>query len=209
MVFGWYTTKFVFCGERFFFHNRNVIGFISYIYSAKINKPFMKQPLILSTLVCLLISATTFAQSQKKTSAAVKKGSAKEIVGQTHIIPKSSAHIGTWKLISQKVTYENGQMFMGDSTMVFQRKILTPKTFVVIIEKKVPDYDNKKLATSVAGGHYTLVNGNYEELTEYAAFKGFETMKVNYKLTIEDGKLHTVGTVGGSTIYDEVYIRED
>jgi hypothetical protein len=29
------------------------------------------------------------------------------------------------------------------------------------------------------------------------------------KLTIEDGKLHTVGTVGESTIYDEVYVREE
>ncbi|WP_262711513.1 hypothetical protein [Mucilaginibacter corticis] len=40
-------------------------------------------------------------------------------------------------------------------------------------------------------------------------------MKVNYKLTMEDGKLHTVGTLSGSgldgkpTIYDEVYVRED
>lgn len=90
-----------------------------------------------------------------------------------HLVAKNTDHIGTWKLISQKVTYTNGQMFMGDSTMVFQRKILTPTTFVVVIEKKVPDYNNNKLATSVAGGHYTLVDGNYEELTEYASFKGF------------------------------------
>jgi hypothetical protein len=169
----------------------------------------MKHKLINATLVFILISTAAFAQSTKKNTLAVKRATAKEIVGQVQTTPENNAHIGTWKLISQKVTYDNGQMFMGDSTMVFQHKILTPNTFVVIIEKKIPDYDNKKLATSVAGGHYTLVNGNYEELTEYAAFKGFETMKVNYKLTIEDGKLHTVGTVGGSTIYDEVYVRED
>ena len=169
----------------------------------------MKPQLILSTLLCVLISVSTFAQSPKKKTVTVNKGSAKAIVGQEHIVPKNTDHIGTWKLISQKVTNENGQMFMGDSTMVFQRKILTPTTFVVIIEKKIPDYDNKKLATSVAGGHYTLVDGKYEELTEYAAFKGFETMKVKYKLTIEDGKLHTVGTLNGSTIYDELYVRED
>lgn len=168
----------------------------------------MKPQLILSALLCVFISASTFAQSAKKKTT-VKKGAKNAVVGQMHIVPKNTDHIGTWKLISQKVTYDNGQMFMGDSTMVFQRKILTPTTFVVVIEKKIPDYDNKKMATSVAGGHYTLVNGNYEELTEYAAFKGFETMKVKYKLTIEDGKLHTVGTVGGSTIYDEVYVRED
>jgi hypothetical protein len=152
----------------------------------------MKQKLIRTTLMCILISATAFAQSQKKTSTKAT----------------NTDHIGTWKLLSQKVTTPNGQIFMGDSTNVFQHKILTPTTFVVTIEKKIPAYDNKKLAVSVAGGRYTLVNGQYEELTQYASFKGFETMKVNYKLTMEDGKLHTVGTVG-TTIYDEVYVRED
>ncbi|WP_256002112.1 MULTISPECIES: hypothetical protein [Pedobacter] len=147
----------------------------------------MKLKLTLCTFLCALLSATTFAQSATK----------------------NASHIGTWKLISQKVTYPDGQIFTGDSSTVFQRKILTPATFVVVIEKKMANYDNKKLATSVAGGHYTLVNGNYEELTEYASFKGFETMKVNYKLSIEDGKLHTVGTVGENIIYDELYIKED
>jgi len=153
----------------------------------------MKQKLFCATIACMLISATIFAQSKKKDS--------------------KTDHIGTWRLLSQKVTYPDGRMSMGDSSNVFQRKILTPTTFVVVIEQKIPNYDNKKLCTSVAGGHYTLIDGNYEELTEYAAFKGFETMKVNYKLTMEDGKLHTVGTVGGATgaptTYDEIYVRED
>jgi len=168
----------------------------------------MKSRLTLSTLMCVLITTAVFAQSAKKKTP-LKSASKKQLVGQMHVIPKKADHIGTWKLISQKVTYSNGGMFMGDSTMVFQRKILTPTTFVVVIEKKIKDYDNKKLATSIAGGHYTLVDGNYEELTEYASFKGFETMKVKYKLTIEDGKLHTVGTVGESMIYDEVYVKEE
>ncbi|WP_214073516.1 hypothetical protein [Mucilaginibacter sp. dw_454] len=153
----------------------------------------MNQKLSRAIIVCLLFSATAFAQSKKKTTTA--------------------DHIGTWRLLSQKVTYPNGQISIGDSSNVFQHKILTPKTFVVVIEKKIPAYDNKKLCVSVAGGHYTLVDGNYEELTEYAAFKGFETMQVKYKLTMENGKLHTVGTLGSSngesTIYDEVYVRED
>jgi len=151
----------------------------------------MKITLILSALVC--VSTNTLAQSMSQISSSTP----------------NIEHIGTWKLISQKVTYNNGNVFIGDSTSVFQRKILTPSTFAVIIEKRIPDYDHKKLATSVAGGHYTLVNGDYEELTEYASFKGFDTMKVLYKLTIEDGKLHTVGTVGESTIYDELYVREE
>lgn len=164
----------------------------------------MKQNLMRLTIAFALISTTTFAQSQKKNSADLKKITVTAI---------NTDHIGSWKLISQKVTYPDGQISMGDSTNVFQHKVITPTTFVVTIEKKIPNYDNKKLAVSVAGGRYTLVNGNYEELTQYASFKGFETMKVNYKLTIEDGKLHTVGTLSGSngesTIYDEVYVKEN
>src|SRR4051812_47153397 len=119
------------------------------------------KPLLSCIVLCTLISTATIAQSKKKTS---------EAPAATKAV--SAEHIGSWKLVAQKVTAANGQVFMGDSTNVFQHKILTPTTFVVVIEKKIPAYDNKKLATSVAGGRYTLVDGNYEELTQYAAFKG-------------------------------------
>ena len=164
----------------------------------------MKAKATIITLLAISISIGAYAQS---------KVPYKKKTGLTKVVTKpklsNTDHIGIWRLISQKVTYSPGNVFMGDSSSVFQRKILRPHTFVVIIEKIIPDYENKKLATSVAGGHYTLVDGNYEEHTEYAAFKGFETMEIKYKLTIEDGKLHTVGTFNGTTIYDELYIRED
>jgi hypothetical protein len=162
----------------------------------------MKQKLIVSILLCILISAPSVAQSQKNISKTLKQGPTKAL---------NTDHIGAWKLVSQKITYANGQIFLGDSTNVFQRLILTPTACVVIGEAKIPDYDNKKLAISVAGGHYTLVNGNYQVSMQYASYKGFETMKVDYKLTMENGKLHMAGTVTDSkvTIYDEVYVRED
>lgn len=154
----------------------------------------MKQNLILFTLVCILISTTIFAQSKKKTS------------------DTNTSHVGTWRLLSQKVTYPNGQIAIGDSSNIFQRKIITPNAFVIIIERKIPNYNNKRLATSVAGGHYAIANGNYEEFTQYASFQGFETMKITGKLSIEDSKLHLVAILSvstGSTIYDELYVRED
>ncbi|NNU33523.1 hypothetical protein HK413_04045 [Mucilaginibacter sp. S1162] len=112
----------------------------------------MKSKLMLSILLCILISTTVVAQSQKKASKPLKQGAAKTL---------NTDHIGTWKLVSQKITYDNGQIFLGDSTNVFQRLIITPTTCVVIGEAKIPDYDNKKLAISVAGGHYTLIDGKY------------------------------------------------
>jgi type 1 fimbria pilin len=164
----------------------------------------MNKRIIIALMLCLLVSIGSFAQSKKKS---VSTGTSK--VKQSVQKAANTAHIGTWRLISQKITFEDGRVTTGDSSNVFTRKILTPTTFVVIIEQKIPSKGNKKMATSVAGGHYTLVDGKYEELTEYAAFDGFETMKVNYILTVDGDKLHTVGTVGGPTIYDETYIRED
>jgi hypothetical protein len=164
----------------------------------------MKGKTTIVTLLVLLMSIGAFAQS--KASNVKRRGTPKLATTQKEI---NTDHIGTWRLISQKVTYDSGNVFKGDSSTVFQRKVLTPHTFVVVIEKRIPNYDNKKLATSVAGGHYTLIDGNYEEHTEYATFRGFETMEIKYKLTLEDGKLHTVGTFNGTVIYDELYVRED
>jgi hypothetical protein len=153
--------------------------------------------------LCLLVTSVTLAQTKKKTTVPLAR--LKPMSVETIAKP---SHVGTWKLITQKVTYSDGGQYMGDSSMVFQRKIITPTTFVVVIEKKIKELDNKKMVTSTAGGHYKLVDGNYEELTEYATFQGFETMKVNYVLTVDGNTLHTIGTVG-DMIYDETYIRED
>lgn len=77
------------------------------------------------------------------------------------------------------------------------------------IEKKIKELDGKKMVTSTAGGHYTLVNGNCQELTEYATFQGFKNMEVKYALTVNGNQLHKVGKVGENMIYDETYIREN
>jgi len=161
----------------------------------------MKNKIIKLAIIGILFCAAGFAQTQKtkaiKSNAIVKHKTS----------PNNTDHIGTWKLISQKITYENGQILISDSASVFLRKILTPTNFVVIVEKKIPELNNKKIVTVASGGTYTLQNGNYEEFTKYAAFDGFEKMKINYKLTMKDGKLHTIGTIGDPTIYEEVYER--
>ncbi|MDB5157721.1 MAG: hypothetical protein JWR50_2428 [Mucilaginibacter sp.] len=157
----------------------------------------MKPNLIIPTLVCILISTTIFAQSKKKTSGT------------------NNSYLGTWKLVSDKVTYPNGQVFVGDSSTIIQRKIITPTSFVIIIEKKIPDYNNNKLATSVAGGRFVIDKGNYREFTQYASWKGFEVLKINGKLSVENGKLHLVANGNNyvgfaeTTIFDEWYIREE
>ncbi|MES2426058.1 MAG: hypothetical protein V4560_03765 [Bacteroidota bacterium] len=156
----------------------------------------MIRNLVFSTLVFIIISSTTFAQSKSKTV-------------------NTNSYLGNWRLLSQKVTYPNGQTGMGDSTNIFQRKIITPNTFVIIIEQNIPSYNNKRLATSVAGGRYTIDKGYYQEFTQYASWKGFEVLKINGKLTVENGKLHLVANLNNyvgfteTTIFDEWYIREE
>jgi len=151
----------------------------------------------------MLIGTAAFAQMPKKKSIPGNK------TAQYKVSSDNAAHIGTWKLISQKITYANGQILTSDSSAIFLRKILTPKDFVVIVEKKIPELNNKKIVAVASGGTYTLQNGNYQEFTKYASFDGFDKMNINYKLTIKDGKLHTIGTIGGSEIYEELYERTD
>ncbi|MGY3053849.1 hypothetical protein ACVWYG_002051 [Pedobacter sp. UYEF25] len=164
----------------------------------------MKKALLITFALFTLFSTSLLAQARKKTSIPLAK--TKPATFEKAI---KASHIGTWKLVLQKVTYSDGNQYIGDSTMVFQRKIITPTTFVVVIEKKVRELEGKKMVTSTAGGHYTLLNGIYQELTEYATFQGFENMEVKYALTVNGNQLHTVGKVGENMIYDETYIREN
>ena len=166
----------------------------------------MKRKPLMLTLVAMLIGAAGFAQAPKKI---ISKSAAGNITVQRKASSENTAHIGTWKLISQKITYGNGQILISDSASVFLRKILTPTNFVVIVEKKIPELGDKKIVTVASGGIYTLQDGNYQEFTKYAAFDGFEKMQINYKLTMKDGMLHTIGTIGGPEIYEELYERVD
>lgn len=163
----------------------------------------MKDKILALTLVSFLIYTAGFAQTKKT----------KTVKNNTVVTQKASIqdteHIGTWKLVSQKITYENGQILTSDSSSIFLRKILTPTNFVVVVEKKIPELNNKRIVAVASGGTYTLQNGNYEEFTKYASFDGFEKMKINYKLTMKEGKLHTIGTTGGPDIYEELYERVD
>ena len=166
----------------------------------------MKGKSLILILVAMLIGAVGFAQTLKKKNI---KSTAGNTAVQRRTPSENTAHIGTWKLIRQKITYGNGQILISDSSSVFLRKILTPTNFVVIVEKKIPELKDKKIVTGASGGTYTLQNGNYQEFTKYAAFDGFEKMEINYKLTMKDGKLHTIGTIGGPEIYEELYERVD
>ncbi|WP_214227978.1 hypothetical protein [Pedobacter sp. B4-66] len=166
----------------------------------------MKRKPLIIILLSMLIGATSFAQTPKKKN---NKSTGKNTEVERKTSSENTAHVGTWKLIRQKITYGNGQILISDSTSVFLRKILTPTNFVVIVEKKIPELNDKKIVTVASGGIYTLQDGNYQEFTKYAAFDGFEKMNINYKLTMKEGKLHTIGTIGGPDIYEELYERVD
>ena len=167
----------------------------------------MKTKFLASTIIGMLICVASFAQVKKTNSKA--NSTVKQSTSVKNASMKNADHIGTWKLISQKITYQNGQILTSDSGSVYLRKILTPTNFAVIVEKKVPELNDKKIVAVASGGTYTLQNGNYQEFTKYASFDGFEKMTINYKLTMIEGKLHTIGTIGGAEIYEELYERVD
>lgn len=118
-------------------------------------------------------------------------------------------HIGEWKLVSQKVIMADGRIFMGDSTNILQRKILTSDNQVVVIGERIKD--GYRLASSVHGGYYTLKGKEYTEKLNYSVHKNFDKMKCNFEMTLEGDKMRQVGILEGAdgvkTTYDEVYVR--
>ncbi|MHA4894659.1 hypothetical protein ACXZ1K_07910 [Pedobacter sp. PWIIR3] len=128
-----------------------------------------------------------------------------------HTFAQNINIVGTWKLVGQKVINPDGSVLTTDSAHLNQIKMYTPTMYVVVGEVKVPQLDNKKMVNNCAGGHYTINGDVYQEFTEFASWKGYKDMKVKFKLTMEKGKMHTVGSLSGSdgavTIYDEWYTK--
>lgn len=126
---------------------------------------------------------------------------------------QNKALVGTWRLVSQKVTNPDGSIYSADSSSTHMRKIFTPTTVVVIYEKVIPELDNQKIVVSCAGGRYTLMNEEYQEFIDFASYKDFKSLSAKFKLTMENGKLHTLGSLthanGQVAIYDEWYIKAD
>jgi hypothetical protein len=131
-----------------------------------------------------------------------------------NISAQNKAIVGTWRLVAQKVTNPDGSIYSADSASTNMRKIFTPTTVVVIYEKLIPELDNQKIVVSCAGGRYMLKDEEYQEFIEFASYKDFKNMTAKFKLTIENGKLHTLGSLtnnanGQVAIYDEWYIKAD
>ncbi|NQX53036.1 hypothetical protein HQN86_05370 [Pedobacter panaciterrae] len=118
---------------------------------------------------------------------------------------------GTWRLVSQKIINSEGGVTTSDSAALNQIKVYTPTMFVNVGERRIPQLDNQKMVVSCAGGHYSLNGDVYEEFTEFASYKDYKDLKVKFKLTMENGKMHTVGTLSGAdgiiTTYDEWYSK--
>ncbi|MGY4385449.1 hypothetical protein ACVWYN_002489 [Pedobacter sp. UYP24] len=120
---------------------------------------------------------------------------------------------GTWKLVAQKVINSDGGVTTSDSAALNTVIIYTPTMYVNVSERKIPQYDNQKIVISCAGGHYSLKGNDYQEFTEFASYKDYKDMRVKFTLTIENGKMHTVGTLSGAdgnaTTYDQWFIKVD
>lgn len=80
----------------------------------------MKNKILILTLISILIYANGFTQISKEKSSKLKQNTSRT----------NSDHIGTWKLISQKITYKNGQIeLLYSSTTFFKKSINTHKFY--------------------------------------------------------------------------------
>jgi len=119
--------------------------------------------------------------------------------------PKEGKHVGTWHMISQKVTDPKGKRTKTDMTKLKQVKIITPTHWMFIAESIE---NGKKKFRGALGGSYTLNGTKYVE-----AIENSEDSQTDYTLKIKGNKLHMVGSLinpkGEKFIYDEIYVREE
>src|SRR5690606_40624233 len=73
----------------------------------------MKKRLLVVVALAMASSASLFAQSSE---------------GLTQQEVSGTEHVGTWKLVKQKIVFADGKVHIGDSSNVFQRKILDRKS---------------------------------------------------------------------------------
>jgi hypothetical protein len=113
-------------------------------------------------------------------------------------------HVGTWHMISQKVTDPKGKTTKTDMETIKQVKILSPTHWMFISENIK---DGKKSFKGANGGSYSLNGTRYVELLENA-----EDVQTDYTLEVKGNKMFMVGSLttpeGEKIVYDEVYLRE-
>jgi hypothetical protein len=113
-------------------------------------------------------------------------------------------HVGTWNMISQKVTDPKGKTTKTEMDTLKQVKIISPTHWMFIAENIK---DGKKSFRGANGGSYSLNGTKYVELLENA-----EDIQTDYTLEVKGNKLFMVGSLinaaGEKFIYDEVYQRE-
>jgi hypothetical protein len=119
--------------------------------------------------------------------------------------PINGKHVGTWHMMSQKVTNPKGKTTKTDMTRLKQVKIITPTHWMFIAENIE---NGKKKFRNALGGSYTLHGTKYVEAIENA-----EDVQTDYTLQVKGNKLHMVGSLttpeGEKYVYDEIYQREE
>jgi hypothetical protein len=119
--------------------------------------------------------------------------------------PQEGKHVGTWHMISQKVTNPKRKTTKTDMSKLKQVKIISPTHWMFIAENIE---DGKKKFKSALGGSYTLNGTKYVE-----AIENNEYIQTDYTLRVKGNKLYMEGSLitpeGEKYILDEVYQREE
>ena len=123
-------------------------------------------------------------------------------VGVTAAAPAASELIGTWELVSAK--YGNDTEFSDAPKNQTARKFITPTHFIWA------RYDPKtKTISNSMGGTYTLKDGDYIEMPEFA-FEGMEPFigkEQKFTLKIEGDKWIQAGVLSNGNKIEEIWRR--
>ena len=118
------------------------------------------------------------------------------IIGFTQ---SNTALVGTWKLVSGKMTTNDSTMTYSPPSMQ-SMKIVTPISFSVISK----DQDGNM--THASAGKVKMDDKNYTEILDYSSSKDMLNQSVNFTYTIEGNRWHVKGGTAQIT-FDEVWER--
>ena len=122
-------------------------------------------------------------------------------------VSAQNALVGSWEMVSSKITSPQGTKILKDNSFVRAIKIITPTYFISFSEEKV----DKNLAYFYQAGTVKLVGEKFIESPEVSSRDNFRATKTDFNWKVKDGKFIQSGDItfpsGDKFIVDEMIYR--
>lgn len=112
---------------------------------------------------------------------------------------QTNSIVGTWKLVSEKMTHGDSVTNYGSSTLN-SMKIISPTHFAVFTHNPDGSFAH------ALGGAASFTANTYTESIDYGSRQSMIGQKARFSYEVRENQLHMKGGVGGYT-FDETWTR--